>query len=273
MKNYFILNLVLLFTTLSAQKVSDYKYISIPEKFSDFDKGQYQLENYMRLLISQKDYEVLPEMRTYWPEEARLNPCLVLNADLLNTSSAFKNKLEASFKDCNQVTVAKLEGESGIKDFSEGFKDALKTAVNLMPKQAAVMPTYREAENKQVTIVKTTETENPGTELFRQYSKQPGSNEAEQTVTVDKTAMDAYEYNGQTVYKSDLPNGEFTIIDASKSKILALYSPSTRPGIYHVKVNSGNTSYLTIGYYENGELSYEYSADAKNWTLIKFNKK
>ena len=182
------------------------------------------------------------------------------------------------FTDCNQTVVGEYEGESTIKEFSEGYKDALQTAVSMIKTQNVVMPTYPESENKQVTIVKTTQTENPGTELFKKHPQQPNqtvfnSQVTEQTIHNDKMDMNPYEYNGETVYLSMLPDGEFTVLDASKTKILALYTPSTKPGVYHVKVNSGNISYLTIGYVEENAISYEYSADSKTWTLIKLTKK
>ena len=277
MKKILFLAAVLFISVANAQQVADYKYITIPEKFSDFEKGQYNLENYLRLLLGQKEYEVISETRTYWPEEARLNPCLVIHSDITKISSAFKNKLNLKFTDCNQTVVGEYEGESTIKEFSEGYKDALNSAVSLIKTQNAVMP-YRETENKQVTIVQTTQTQNPGTELFKKHSQQPkqtvfNSQVTEQTIHNSKMDMNPYEYNGQTVYLSMLPDGEFTVLDASKTKILALYTPSTKPGIYHVKVNSGNTSYMTIGYVEDDAISYEYSADSKTWTLIKLTKK
>ena len=49
----------LLFCSLSyvnAQEVSDYKYINIPEKFSGFNEGQYQLNNRLRFILTQKKF-------------------------------------------------------------------------------------------------------------------------------------------------------------------------------------------------------------------------
>lgn len=268
-----LINLLIIFATISvsAQAVSDYKYISIPEKFSDFDKGQYQLENYLRLLLGQKEYEILPEKRSYWPEEVSLNPCLVLNADIKKMSSAFKNKVMVEFQDCNQTIIGSFEGESNIKEYNEGYKDALKNASLSIAVQAAKMPTYREAENKQVTIVTTTQTENPGTELFKKYSNQNNGNNEE--ISIQKDKMTAYVFEGQTVYKSDLTEGEFVLMDATKSKTLAYYYPALRANVYHVKVIQGNTNYMTIGYFDGEDLSYEYSADMKTWTLVEFQKK
>lgn len=270
MKKIVFLITLFCLTALQAQQISDYRYISIPEKFSDFEPGQYQLNNYLRLLLNQKDYEVLGSSPGYWPDEARLNPCQVLTADISKVSSAFRNKVALKFRDCNETVVATFEGESSVKEFEEGYKDALNNAFAVVGKQANEKPVYRENEKKEVTIVSTTKTEHPGVELFKKHSEQPANPQTKETVTFNKENLQAFEYNGQTVYKSDLNNGEFTLIDKTKSHILASYYPSTQEGVYHVKVNSGNISYMTIGYFNGNDLSYEYTTDSKSWTLIKF---
>ncbi|MDO5656362.1 MAG: hypothetical protein Q4G27_09505 [Flavobacteriaceae bacterium] len=272
MKKFVVFIFSFIFSFSCAQQLSDYKYIALPEKFSDFDKGQYQLENYLRLLLGQKDYVPLPEQHIHWPEEARLNPCLVLTTDVIKVAAAFRNKIKINFKDCNQTLVSELHGESHIKEFDAGYKDALKNAWAQAKNQNAVMPSYREAENQQITIVKSTETEHPARDLFRQHSNQ-NTQPTQQSLSLDTSQLTAWEYNGQVVYTTPVVDGEFKVVDASKSKILANYYPSTRAGIYHVKVVSGNTSFTSIGYYDGNNLSYEYTADWKTWTLVNFIKK
>ena len=45
MKNLIAAILLCSFSTINAQETSDYKYINVPEKFSSFDKDEYQLNN------------------------------------------------------------------------------------------------------------------------------------------------------------------------------------------------------------------------------------
>ena len=268
MKSIFTILLAFLLISSQAQDVSDYKYISIPTNFSGFDAGQYQLNNYLRLLISQKNYEVLSDKKSYWPEEAKLNPCMVLNADVDKVNSTFNNKVILKFEDCNQTVLYKFEGESNIKEFEKGYKEALRLATAKVQHQNAKMPTYRQEETKDVTIITKTTTENPGTALFKKYSKQPS--ETKISINTNQITQE-FTYEGNTYFKSDLENGEFILISPDKTKILAHYYPSTRNGIYHVYLSTDRGSgSFTLGYYDGQNLSYEYLSDVQIPILIKF---
>lgn len=254
-----------------AQDVSDYKYVSIASNFSGFDAGQYQLNNYLRLLLSQKKYEVLSDNLNYWPEDAKLNPCMVLKADVDKLPSTFTNKLLVTFEDCNRTVLYKFEGESNIKEFEKGYKDALRVATLKIKDQHAEMPTYRQDETQQVTLHTETTIEHPGTALFKKYSKQPTQTKI--SINTDQISEE-FTYEGNSYFKSDLENGEFILISPDKTKILAHYYPSTRKGIYHVYLSMdrgpGN---FTLGYYQGQNLSYEYLSDSQIPILIEFNKK
>jgi hypothetical protein len=77
-------------TAIFGQKVSDYKYVLIPEKFESFKGNSYGLEETLAKALKKKKYEVLPANIDQWPSEA--NSCNVVKANVLNTKSMFKNK-------------------------------------------------------------------------------------------------------------------------------------------------------------------------------------
>lgn len=260
------------FMLCNAQDVSDYKYISIPTNFSGFDANQYQLNNYLRLLLSQKDYEVLSDKNAYWPKQVKLNPCLVLTADVEKISSTFRNKVKLSFRDCNQTVLYSFDGESKIKELEAGYKDALKNATQSIHKQNAQIPNYREQETKEV-VIKTTKTiPNEGTELFKKYSNRLNPDDL---MLNNMPVNGVYTYNGKTYFKSNLDNGEFYIISKDKRQLLAHYFPSSKPGIYYVHLGNAVQVFGSnvIGYFDENGLSYEFLNKDKSPEVVTFESK
>ena len=85
MKNITIFLFVFLIAVVKAQTVSDYKYIVIPAEFNDFkDNKAYGLSNLLEKSLKAKKYTVLPATKSEWPSDALMNPCGILNAELLN---------------------------------------------------------------------------------------------------------------------------------------------------------------------------------------------
>jgi len=132
MKKLSMLVLALCSTMAFAQKVSDYKYVAIPEKFETF-KEDYGLKNFFTKALSGKKYIILPAIKDNWPAEAKSNFCNVVTADVINDKNLFKNKVIVQFKDCNNNMILESKGGSKIKEFEEGLQDALKEAMIKIP--------------------------------------------------------------------------------------------------------------------------------------------
>lgn len=265
MKPILILFLSLFMIFNHAQEVSDYKYISISSEFQGFEKGQYQLDNYLRLLLSQKDFEILSENRNYWPQEAQLNPCLVLRADAEKIKAAFKNKILLKFMDCNQQIIHQFEGESNIKEFAQGYKEALRLAVAQVKNQNTGNITYRDDDTKKVNLNIKTESEHPGTALFKKYS-----NQSQRDAT---NIGDVFLLEGKAYFKSDLDNGEFLILNPDKKTVSAHFYPGSKQGIYHVFTERAKDKItFGIGYYDGQHLSYEYLNEDQKMIQVEFKK-
>ena len=61
-----------------AQKVSDYKYVVVPNSLESFKKNNYGLSAFLTKSLKSKQYVVLSENRGQWPGDANVNPCLSL---------------------------------------------------------------------------------------------------------------------------------------------------------------------------------------------------
>lgn len=227
MKKLSTLMLAVCSTIVFAQKVSDYKYVSVPEKFETF-KEDYDLKNFFTKALTGKKYVVLPIIKDNWPADAKMNFCNVVTADILNEKSLFKNKLIIQFKDCNNNLILESKGSSNIKELEEGAQDALKQAITKIPisNPVALLPASTNGQ----------------------------STSPEPVVPVTSTA--APEANNYTNGKLDLqkiqidPN-QFILAKSGSSVPFAVFKTTSKNSVFIVKLADGNT---TIGYFENGSI-------------------
>ncbi|SFN85984.1 hypothetical protein SAMN05421594_4513 [Chryseobacterium oleae] len=229
MKKISVLASFFLVTAVFGQKVSDYKYISVPEKFKDFDKEPYGLEAALAKALTNKKYTVIK------PADARENPCSVLSANVSDNSSFLKNKLLIELKDCNEKTVFSSKGASGIKDFKEGFQDALKQAVVTIPVSfpSEAMLAVKAAEP--VPTQSVTQTETP--------SSSP--------VTIQENKSGKYSNGKWNLQKIQVDNSQFILADSGSSVPFAVFKTSSKKDVFRVKLADGS---YTIGYFENGNI-------------------
>ena len=237
--------LLLLFFVVffSAQSVSDYQFIIIPKKFKDFKENQYELNSMLSNALKAKKYTILSENQESWPAEVRQNPCLALRADAENESSMLRNKLELQLIDCKNSTILEVKESSMIKDYEEGFQEALKKSlVKILPSNP-VFPTEIMAqiatpikENIETSVSTTTSNTN--------------------TSVASNTSSKVESYtNGSINYqKINIGNGQFILVTSTSSAPFATFSNSTKADVYRVILQNGST---TLGYLENGNIVVE----------------
>ncbi|PWW15271.1 MULTISPECIES: hypothetical protein [unclassified Chryseobacterium] len=240
MKKLLMLMLVISSTMAFTQKVSDYKYVVIPEKFKTFKNSSFGLEAYLAKGLQGKKYEILTEAMDKWPSEARNNSCNVINAEVLNDKSLFTNKVILQFKDCNKKVILESKGRSDIKEFEEGFPDALKQALTHVPLSSPVEMKPAKisdaAENVQNTVSETVVS--AGTPEANNYS------------------------NGKlNLQKIQIDSNQFILAKSGSSVPFAVFKTTSKSAVFLVKMADGNT---TIGYFENGNIVIDIpQADGK----------
>lgn len=211
-------------TIAFAQKVSDYKYVAVPEKFETF-KEDYGLKDFFTKALKGKKYIILPVIKDNWPSEAKNNFCNVINADVINDKNLFKNKVIVQFKDCNNNMILESKGGSKIKEFDEGLQDALKEALIKMPvsNPVALLPASTNSQNT---------------------SPEPA---------VSTTAPEANNYsNGKLdLQKIQIDPNQFILAKSGSSVPFAAFKTTSKNSVFIVKLADGNT---TIGYFENGSI-------------------
>lgn len=218
-----------------AQKVSDYKYVVVPSAFESFKKDNYGLSAFLTKNLKSKQYTIISENRGQWPEEANVNPCSVLNANVLNDSGFLRNKVILELKDCNSKVVSSEKGSSSIKEFEEGFQDALsKALVNIPVSRPVENPTLKQ----EVQVVKETAQETPKV-----------SEQKSQTSKAEK-----YSNGKLSLQKIQIDAAQFILVDGNSSVPFATFKETTKKDVFRVKLGSGES---TTGYYENGNLVIE----------------
>lgn len=217
------------------QKVSDFKYVSIPEKFQTF-KNSFGLENYLAQALKGKQYTAISGDKSKWPTELITNSCSVVNADVINDKTLLRNRVILQFKDCNDKVVLESKGTTDIKEFEEGYQDALKQAL------------------VKVSVSNPVET----------LSIQP-ANTATSKVTVTSevvTVNDASPETGASKFsngkvdlqKVQLDANQFLLVKSNSSVPFATFKATTKKDVFRVKLENGNS---TIGYFENGNIVIE----------------
>ncbi|HAO06565.1 MAG TPA: hypothetical protein DCQ50_06135 [Chryseobacterium sp.] len=217
------------------QKVSDYKYISLPSKLETF-KEDFGLNNLLTKTLRSKNYTVIPSDKLQWPAEAQSNPCNVLMADIINDSGFLRNKVLVQFKDCNDKVVSSIKGASNIKEYKEGYQDALKqTFVSISPANPTAQP---------ASPVKVQET-------ITANSTQVVTNSS--SSSVDNTAL-KFSNGKMDLQKIQIDNSQFILVNSNSSSPFATFKATTKSDVFRVKLQNGES---TLGYYENGNIVIE----------------
>jgi len=233
MKKLSILTLTICSVLSFGQKVSDYKYVAIPEKFKDF-KEDFGLKNFITKGLTVKKYTILKDDKETWPMDAKENACSVIHAEVLDASGFLRNKVLLQFKDCKDKVIVESKGSSNIKEFDEGFQDALKQALIVVP------------VSNPVAIV----TQN---EVLTSTSNSDISSMPSQTTENSNTAS-KYSNGKLDLQKVQIDSNQFILVKPNSSIPFATFKATAKKDVFRVKLENGDS---TIGYFENGNIIIE----------------
>lgn len=264
MKKSLSIALLLIIAVSYGQSVSNFQYILIPQKFKNEKANKYDLNMLLASKLKTKKFVVITENSIDQPAEVS-NPCEILKAEITDASNMFTNKVRVDFKDCNEKTVATLEGKSNIKEFEEGMRAALVNSLNnlspsnpsgqiLVAKQESVASTQKEtqANTKQ-------QSNNPNSsEIANVTEKNNSSNQTVGTVVKTENSSEfkaeVYSNGALTLNKIILGNGEFILVNPNNSVPYATFKPSAKKDVFRVQLQDGTT---TLGYLEAGKILVE----------------
>lgn len=123
--------LTLTVTFAQVEKINNYKYIIVPEKFAFFkEANKYNLNTLTKMAFEKAGFTVFMSNEQLPPDLA-LNRCHAVYGDLDESSGMLRTKLAIQIKDCfGTVLYTSAEGSSKEKDFRKGYYEALREAAN-----------------------------------------------------------------------------------------------------------------------------------------------
>lgn len=217
----------------SAQNISSYQFVRFPEQFSDFNNNQYKLRDMLKTGLQRKNF-TLVEAGT-----APAETCSVLTADIKNTSSMFRNRLDVIFKDCKDQPVATYRGMSLEKDFETGYREALLQAVSQLPASTSNSTAY-------VQAVATSEPAKTQTTM-------PQTPSAASQGSSAKGAAEVFTNGSLRLNKIVLSSNQFIFANPDNSVPFAVFNQSGKPDVFHVKLQTG----WALGYYQGEDYVLE----------------
>ncbi len=251
MKKSFALAFLFFTLIFSAQNITDYEYIYVPKKFKDFKTNEYNLNTLLKKALEGKKYKVIQDDIVNWPLELRQNPCKVLNADLLNDSNMFRNRVKLQFSNCEKNVIFETKGSSMIKDFELGYQDAMNISLNNLqnsqPKEIEVLAKLTEKIAVEAVLEKPVQ------------AVVASSNSA--TPEVSKKA-ESYSNGTMSFQKIQISKDQFILVSSSSSVPFATFKNTTKSDVYRVTLENGIS---TIGYSENGNLIIEIPTSDGNY--------
>ncbi|MGG5209716.1 hypothetical protein ACQWU4_12260 [Chryseobacterium sp. MIQD13] len=251
MKKISVFTFMLALTTVFGQKISDYKYISIPQTFKDFEKDSYGLDQVLIKALRSKGYVAVQEGRDQWPSEIEKNSCNFATGNISNKSGFLRNKVELEFKDCNGKVIFSSKKDSNIKEYKEGYQDALKQSLVSLP------------VSNPVTNLQITKTESPGEQIVKK-------DEETSSVTVSEKGTGKYTNGKLNLQKIQVDTNQFILADSGSSVPFAVFKTSSKKDVFRVKLSDGS---YTIGYFENGNIVIDIPQSNGDFTKEVFSAK
>ncbi len=128
MKKYIVL--LLLFSAVCfAQNINEYKYATVPAKFSFLkEENQYNLNLLTKMYLQKYGFETYYNNETA-PDDFVNSNCNKIFVDIVNNSNMFTTKLKVVIKDCkNNILISSEEGSSREKEYKVAYNEALRMA-------------------------------------------------------------------------------------------------------------------------------------------------
>ena len=250
MKKILKLTFFFLFAVTYSQNISDYTFVHISEKSMDFEGNKYGLTDLLHSKLSAKKYTVINGDTENWPAEAKNNPCGVLKAELVDSSSFLKNKLQINFKDCNEKMIGTFEGKSNIKEYAPGFKEALQLALKTLPTSNPVQPKTAVGQKTGITEQPTPKTSITVTESFK--TKEVPVQKKTEVKTENKAEI--FSNGSVLVNRIFISDSQFILANPNNSTPYAIFKSSTKKDVYRVQLQDGTQ---TLGYLEDSKIVVE----------------
>lgn len=150
-----VLFLVCVSHTVLGQKINNYEYVLVPEKFEFLRYAdKYQLNSLTTFLFNREGFKAAKNTITTLPAAVATDRCKALYADVKDSSGFIWTKLQIELKDCegNVLFISEV-GKSKTKDFTRAHHEALRMAFeSIEALKYSYSPKTEESKPKSVVL-------------------------------------------------------------------------------------------------------------------------
>lgn len=220
---------------LNAQ-LNNYKYIVVPIKFQGFkNDNQFRTSTLVKYLFANEGFTTV--YGNAMPDELRNNPCLGLQAELINESGLLATKTQISLIDCNGALIMmSQEGKSKVKEYEQAYREAISESFG----------SFR-GLNYSYTPPEDTKSDAPITVSFKNDVKTLEENTSSAVETAKEKVMPeatvisdnvASKKQKDVLYAQPIENG-YQLVDASP-KVVYVLKKTSAPDVYLVNTEGKN---------------------------------
>ena len=226
------------------EKINNYKYILVPEKFEFLKKSdQYQTSSLTKFLLAKKGFVVFLSTDKNIPEELFFNKCLALTATLIDDSNLFTVKNRIELKDCHgSILYTSAMGKSKEKDFKKSYHEAIRNAYSSMDDLAYEFTPKKENTNTEVVT------------SLSEIVTLPIAPAMKEATPVQKDVIPSVQV--ETLYAQEIANG-FQLVNTTSAIIFDVFA-TKRKDVFIIKDKNGimyqDENIWVVEYYENEQL-------------------
>lgn len=268
--------------------LDSYKYIIVPKKFDFLKKeNQYRINSQTKYLFNKNGFLTLLKGQDY-PDDLLSNPCLGLEANVIDESNTFTSKVRVSLTNCqDQVVYTSEQGRSKEKEYAKSYSLALNNAFNSIAQmdyqfnpELALVPSFASAETELAEVESASQpiSEPKPTEASVVTAVVPVADEVAQEEVVEaeeKAETSGQEASGAAAVTYGNENIAFFLIDQgdklaayvvrsvsenySQGEKIGTFEKSSLPNVYRVEwKNMDKDIEQTTGYFdEQGNLKID----------------
>lgn len=227
--------------TSQTKKMSDFKYIIVPNKFDFLKKSnQYQTSSLTKFLLQKKGFHVFLSTDSL-PVDLLQNRCLALTAIVSDASGVLIVKNKIALQDCfGTLVYASKFGKSKEKEYKKAYHEAIRKAYATMTDLKFVYEPDREVdEKKEIPLITPSEATKATPE------KALISNQIQKDFVEIETLSAQVKNNGFQLVNT-IPEVVFQLLQTNLKEVFILKGSN---GIFYKK----GTRWIAE-YYENSQL-------------------
>lgn len=197
--------LLVLSNSVVSQSVNQYKYASVPSKFTFLkEKDKYHLNTLTKLFMQRYGFETYLDTDTA-PYDFSNTNCNKVYVDVQKNSNMFVTRLKVLLKDCNgKVLFTSQEGTSKAKElkvaYNEALRDAFASFSTLHYKYAEIKDTVKPIEVAVADPQPAAKSGNENTASTGTLYAQPIQNGFQLVNSEPKVVMKIYKTSNSDIY-------------------------------------------------------------------------